>query len=107
MPRLMGVTAAAAVLGMSMLVAPADAQRRPDTRAMTCGEAQNLVQQSGAIVLTTGRFTYDRFVADTRFRPSGQVAETAWVETRDAAECPIGNTCVMAPEPDDLWWMRP
>ncbi|TIO88480.1 MAG: hypothetical protein E5Y00_05125, partial [Mesorhizobium sp.] len=38
------------------------ADARPDTRAMTCGETQALIQRRHAAVLTTGPNTYDRFV---------------------------------------------
>lgn len=106
MSRLTVCVATAAGLTALAFAAPAEAQRRPDTRTMSCAEGRALVQQSGAIVLTTGRYTYDRFVADYRYCPTGQVAETTWVETRDVSQCPIGNTCVMAPDREDLWWLR-
>ncbi|UUP16065.1 hypothetical protein [Nitratireductor thuwali] len=80
------------------------AEARPDTRAMTCGQAAALVRQSGAIVLSTGRVTYDRFVANERHCPVYEVAERAYVPTRDAAQCFVGYRCVIDRDRDDRWW---
>ena len=52
---------AASTLGVSL--SQANAQARPSTLGMSCGQAQYLVRSSGAIVLSTGGQTYDRFVA--------------------------------------------
>ncbi len=84
----------------------AGAQGRPDVRTMTCGQARALVQQQGSVVLSTGRYTYDRFVASRRLCPSGEVGEYAWVQTRDASSCRIGYICVMDTEDwdDRFWW---
>ncbi len=46
----------------AMLCTAGTAFARPDTRAMTCAETQALIQSRHAVVLTTGRDTYDRFV---------------------------------------------
>lgn len=67
---------------------------RPDTRAMDCRDAQLLVQRSGALVLTTGPMTYDRYVASDRFcDSSARYIHPAWVTTRDDNRCLIGYTC--------------
>lgn len=42
---------------------PALAQGRPDSRSMSCDQVRSLIDTRGAVVLTTGRHTYDRFVA--------------------------------------------
>lgn len=67
---------------------PADAQsRRPDTRSMTCSQAQALVDQRGGIVMSTGQHTFDRFVSNRSFC---QVGETVWrerVQTKDNPKC--------------------
>ncbi|RUU06292.1 hypothetical protein EOD23_14270, partial [Mesorhizobium sp. USDA-HM6] len=52
----------ALVAGMVLWTAGAAAGARPDTRAMSCAEAQALIQSRHAAVLTTGPNTYDRFV---------------------------------------------
>ncbi|TPJ76070.1 hypothetical protein FJ419_20025 [Mesorhizobium sp. B2-6-2] len=45
-----------------MLCTMSAAYARPDTRAMTCEQTQTLIKGDRAIVLSTGRDTYDRFV---------------------------------------------
>lgn len=103
MPRLNPwFTAAAAMLALS--TAMAAAQGRPDVRQLTCGQARALVQRSGAIVLTTGRYTYDRFVASERFCRAAEMTRDAWVATRDAQSCRIGYTCVPDTRWEDRWW---
>jgi len=69
------------------------AQARPDTRTMTCAQAQALVDRYGAIVLTTGQHTYDRFVSGQRYCDIPYIARMTWVQTRDTDKCPIAYTC--------------
>ncbi|WP_181181257.1 hypothetical protein [Mesorhizobium sp. B1-1-5] len=45
-----------------MLCTVSAAYARPDTRAMTCEQTQTLIKSDRAVVLSTGRDTYDRFV---------------------------------------------
>ena len=91
--------AALALLGLSASLATA--QGRVDARNLSCGEARALLQQNGAIVFTTGRFTYDRYVAGERFCPVGHVADSAWIPTRDTQSCRIGYRCILNPWDDD------
>ncbi len=35
----------------------ATAQARPDTRSMSCAQAQAFIQQNGAVVMSTGPYT--------------------------------------------------
>ncbi|MFC6489081.1 hypothetical protein [Nitratireductor sp. GCM10026969] len=87
--------------------APAEAQGRPDIRSMSCQQAQSLVQENGAVVLTTGRHTYDRYVAGQQFCFPGYVTRRAHVGTNDSAMCLIGYTCVPDTDwHDDRWWQR-
>ena len=37
------------------------------TPGLPCGQVQQLVQRTGAIVLSTGTYTYDRYVRDLSF----------------------------------------
>lgn len=71
---------------------------RPDTRTMSCGQAAGLVAQSGAIVLTTGQHTYERFVASGGFCPFDQWADRAWAPTAEG-RCVIGYVCRHRPAP--------
>lgn len=79
--------AGAAVLGAG------SAYARPDTRSMTCAQAQSLVGRNGAVVLSTGAHTYDRFVADGRYCEIPYVPKLTWVPTTDNRQCAVGYTC--------------
>ncbi|HSG96223.1 MAG TPA: hypothetical protein VLA28_11940 [Afifellaceae bacterium] len=77
-----------------VLLAMADiAYARPDVRTMSCAQARALVIQYGAVVLTTGRYTYDRYVAGQAYCEMPFVIRRAWVATADTRRCNIGYTC--------------
>lgn len=94
MKRIEIITAAliaASTLGLS--VSQSVAQGRPSTLNMTCGQAQSLVRSTGAIVLSTGGQTYDRFVAGRSFCAPDEELIATWAPTRDAAQCLVGSRC--------------
>ncbi len=62
--------------------------QRPDTRQMSCGDVRNLIADTGGIVLTTGQFTYDRYVSSSYFCERPYVARPAYVPTLDG-QCPV------------------
>lgn len=66
---------------------------RPDATMLTCRDARALVQQNGAIVLSTGGRRYDRFVDDASFCEYGDAVFPASVRTLDRKSCFIGFTC--------------
>ena len=70
--------------------------------AMTCGQATGLVGRAGAIVLGTGGYTYDRFVAHRGFCEITQVTKRAFVPTRDNPACLVGYRCI-EPGRDDFF----
>lgn len=74
---------------MAATIAGASAQGRPDSRAMSCAQVQQLIVDNGAVVLTTGQFTYDRYVASRQFCSHPSVPVIASVQTRDANQCPV------------------
>ncbi len=76
------------------LSSAAGAQERPSSVTMTCQQAAGLVSTRGALVLGTGRFTYDRFVRDRSFCEPTEVAANAFVPTRDNPECLVGYRCI-------------
>ncbi|WP_460084142.1 hypothetical protein [Roseibium sp. LAB1] len=84
-----------AFLGVFAAVEPATAQAgRPDTRSMTCAQAQELVRKSGSIVLTTGPSTFDRFVANGSYcRPQTGQVRAKFASTRDNPQCSVGYRC--------------
>jgi len=67
---------------------------RPDTRQMTCAQAQSLVKQRGRIVLSTGPVTYETFVSDARYCDRhAKMVRVKFAPTRDDPKCPVGNRC--------------
>jgi hypothetical protein len=79
------------------------AQPRLSTLSMSCHQARALVASRGAIVLSTGRFTYDRFVAHAGFCEIEQTTEPAFEPTTDDPQCPIGNRCRSRPPRDNFF----
>lgn len=69
------------------------AHARPDTRSMTCSQVSTLVRQYKAVVMSTGRYTYDRIVSQFGFCGPTQKAVTAVVETLDTPACKAGYKC--------------
>lgn len=91
--------AATALLAVAV-VTPALAQGRPDARSMTCGQVQSLIAQRGAVVITTGPHTYDRFVAGRRWCDMPYVPTTTGISTSDG-RCVVYN-CQRDPF-EDFW----
>ncbi len=82
------ITAAAVLLASAPV-----AEARPSTLTMTCAIAAATVARAGAIVLTTGELTYDRFVAQSGFCQRGQTTKQAYAPTSDDPNCAIGYVC--------------
>ncbi len=81
---------------VSALIVPTGnaAIARPDATKMSCAAARELVFQQGAVVVTTGRNTYARFVeSQIHCQPVDEISRPAFVTTRDNPECWIGYTC--------------
>ena len=70
-----------------ILISPALAEARPDARTMTCDQAWALIRERGAVVLTTGRYTYKRFVYHRGFCLYSERIGHEWIATRDTPEC--------------------
>jgi hypothetical protein len=88
------------------LTATAAFGQRPSTVAMSCAQARQLVASRGAIVLGTGGFTYDRFVAHRGFCEFiTEITEPAWVPAGDTPQCFVGYRC-KEPENDDFRFRR-
>jgi hypothetical protein len=79
------------------------ASARPDTRSMTCAQTQKLIVRNGAIVLTTGRHTYDRYVASARFCSLPDVPTLTSVQTKDTGQCPVYNCQRAEPIFEDMF----
>ena len=82
---------------VALLIGASAATGRPATYAMTCAEAQALVASTGAIVMSTGQYTYERFVAHRGFCRHGEFADRVYVPTSDNPQCRIGYHCILRP----------
>lgn len=89
--RIPVVASLAAVAAIA--AAPAGALARPDTRAMTCQQAQNFVRASGAVVMTTGQFTYERIVTNRGYCDRDETTRIKVAPTRDDMQCRVGYRC--------------
>jgi opacity protein-like surface antigen len=79
----------ALVLAFMAVAASAQAQQRPFTPRLGCGQAQQIVAANGAVVLGTGTYTYDRYVRDRTFCQHNETTEVAFIPTRDTPQCPV------------------
>jgi len=86
-------TAAIVLAGLASSGAAEAANRRPDLRQMTCAQAQNLVRQHGAVVFTTGQYTYSMFVSNISYCDRNQTLFTQYGQTRDTPRCPVAFEC--------------
>jgi hypothetical protein len=80
-------------LALSLFATATVAQPRPSTLNMSCGQARAIVASRGAAVLSTGTYTYDRFVSSRNFCEFNEVLEPVWVPSADTPQCPIGYRC--------------
>ncbi|MCP4184696.1 MAG: hypothetical protein GY761_15495 [Hyphomicrobiales bacterium] len=85
-----------------LLAGFAVADARPNTVNLSCSQVKSLVRSHRSILLSTGRHTYDRYVVNVAFCPSGDYAKRAYVRTRDRNSCRIGYTCTMD-NPLEIW----
>jgi hypothetical protein len=81
-------------------IATGPAEARTDVRRLTCTQAQALVREQGAAVLTTGQYTYERFVLDQRFCDGRKQTRPGRASTRDDPSCRIGYVCRPRPDRD-------
>ncbi len=66
---------------------------RPNSTSMTCAQVQSMIGQQGAVVLSTGQYTFDRYVSNRNFCQHGEVLRRDYVPTRDARKCQV-NRCI-------------
>jgi len=83
--------ARATLAGLAVVAAVSLGFARPDALAMTCSEVQALLAREGAVTLTTGANTYDRYYAPGACDGT-RVARPATIATRDTAQCQV-HTC--------------
>ncbi|MTI44156.1 hypothetical protein JM93_04174 [Roseibium hamelinense] len=66
---------------------------RPDLRQMTCAQAQQMVRQQGAVVFTTGQYTYSQFVSNLSYCDPRQQLFRQYGPTKDNPRCPVAFKC--------------
>ncbi len=81
------------LLALGLLSTSALGQERPSTARMPCGAAARVVSAQGAIVLSTGPHTYDRFVRDVGFCERDETTEPVWAPAADTPQCFVGYRC--------------
>jgi len=91
----------ALLLCLVLVASDAMAQARLQTPRLSCGQARRVVATNGAVVLGTGGYTYDRYVANRGFCFYNEVLEPAWVPTADSPQCFVGYRCI--DPPDEFW----
>ena len=69
------------------------AAARPNTTTMTCAQAAATVSSAGAITLSTGKNTYERYVASISHCMPRQSTEAGIAPTRDNPRCQVGLLC--------------
>ena len=85
-------------LAATLVSTSAIAQQRPSTVDMRCAQAAAIVAARGAVVLSTGGSTYDRFVSDSRYCGFTQTTVPAWVPAIDTPQCFVGYRCKVVRE---------
>ena len=85
----------------ALLASNSGVDARPNTTTMSCGQAAATVARAGAIVLTTGDHTYERFVAASTFCLGGEIVEPGIAPTADSERCQVGYICRPVDTPND------
>lgn len=86
----------------ALMLGGALAQNRLDTRNMSCQQARETINARGAIVMSTGQHTYDRYVASTAQCATGEAAVVTDVPTIDDDRC-IVYRCQSVSVGDRIW----
>src|SRR4051794_33694223 len=86
-----------ATLAFACIATGALAQARPSTVNRPCAASRQLVFSQGAIVLSTGPNTYDRYVRDLSFCQRDEYLSPAFVPAFDTPQCPVGYRCKAGP----------
>jgi hypothetical protein len=95
--------AGCAILASSI---PGTAMARPDTRKMTCQQAQEFVRRSGAVVMSTGRYTYERIVTNQSYCEYDEITWLMVAPTKDVPNCRVGYYCRTRIDDDELFLRR-
>lgn len=89
----MNILKLSSILITGLLISTTLAQARPDSRYMSCNAARSLVQGSGAVIMSTGAHTYDKYVKNHAYCNLDQALVRAYVPTSDQRRCKVGFRC--------------
>ena len=89
MTSLIRTSLTAGIATLAILATASASFARPDARTMTCQQTQSLIDREGAITISTGRHTYERFVAYDGYCYHPEVRRITYIRTRDTDECPV------------------
>ena len=84
-----------AALGIALITGQAHAISRYQSMRMSCDDVRSAIRSEGAVILrwqsktVTNLPRYDRFVSDSRFCTSNEVATFASVPTEDSHACAV------------------
>ena len=90
----MNILKLTSILITGLLVSTTMVQARPDSRYMSCSAAQSLIHNKGAVVISTGTHTYDKYVKNHAYCNLNQILRRAYVPTADQRRCKIGYRCI-------------
>jgi formate dehydrogenase assembly factor FdhD len=66
-----------------------------DSSQHSTSQLQNIIQQQGSVILSTGPGLFDRYVANRSHCGLGQETQTAFVPTADSKDGFVGYRCVV------------
>jgi len=92
-PQIRTATRVSAFLALGLTASSALAQPGQVSGTLTCQTARQIVASRGAVVLSTGPRTYDRYVSSSQFCVLGETTEPAWIPTADTRQCFVGYRC--------------
>lgn len=73
--------------------APALASERVNTLDLSSAQVKQIVQEQGAVLLSTGPDLFDRYVANGSYCYFGEHPKAAFVPTADSDAALVGYTC--------------
>ena len=92
------------IAALATLTAVTVVHARPNTTAMSCRQAQDLVYQRGAVVMSTGRHTYARFVRNGAYCMAAEYPVRKFARTRDKKQCLVGYVCSANTNVEDYFY---
>ena len=78
---------------LMLAISSIQAQARPDSRSMTCASARALIQSYGAVIMSTGNHTYDKYVKNHAYCNLDEGTKNGYAPTLDNRRCKVGFVC--------------